>query len=399
MPRTLLTSTTRSSSARAELGITPDELTERLIDDWLAETRALNALPATVYPRATQEIPGIIEMISHLVEAGHAYVVDGGDVNYRVTSFGEYGKLSHRKLDDMLAGARIEVDPGKAHPLDFALWKGAKPGEPTWESPWGPGRPGWHIECSAMSERYLGMPFDIHGGGADLIFPHHENEIAQAEASCGVEPFARWWVHNGHVQIDGEKMSKSIGNLVGVKELIERGRTRAFRLMVLQSIYRNPLVYTDEALEASARGIERLDTAARGYDSEHAEPDDDTAVAISNADARFREAMDDDFNTPVAVSVLFDLARLANRATGANRSAVQGRLIQLAGVLGLEIRPQHAGAAGGDAGPFIDLLMQVREQLRAQKQWALSDMIRDGLAEQGVTVEDSPSGATWRWQG
>jgi cysteinyl-tRNA synthetase len=381
----------------AELGITPDELTEQLIDDWRRETAALNVLPATVYPRATHEIPGIIDMIGRLIETGHAYVVEGGDVNYRVTSFDEYGKLSRRKLDDMLAGARIEVDPRKEHPMDFALWKASKPGEPSWDSPWGAGRPGWHIECSVMALNHLGHRLDIHGGGADLIFPHHENEIAQSEAFAENRPFARYWMHNGLLQLGGEKMSKSIGNLVRVKELIERGQTRAFRLMVLQSIYRNPLVYTDEALDAAARGLERLDTAARDYDPNRADPDDDTAVAIADAEMRFRAAMDDDFNTPVAVSVLFDIARLANRTNGSSRNAVQGRLIDLAGVLGLQLRDLRDQGVS-DAAPFIELLLEVREVLRSQKQWELSDMIRDGLKDRGITVEDSPSGATWRAQ-
>lgn len=317
---------------------------------------------------------------------------------YHVTSFAEYGKLSHRRLDDMLAGARIEVDPRKKHPMDFVLWKASKPGEPSWDSPWGPGRPGWHIECSVMALNHLGHRLDIHGGGADLIFPHHENEIAQSEAFPENRPFARYWMHNGLLQLGGEKMSKSIGNLVGVKELIQQGRTRAFRLMVLQSIYRNPLVFTDEALDAAARGLERLDTATRGYDPDDATPDDDTAVIIAGAEASFRDAMDDDFNTPVAVSVLFDLARHANRASGSNRNALQGRLIELAGVLGLELRSLPEDPQGGDAGPFIDLLLQVRERLRAERQFELADLIRDGLAERGIAVEDSPSGATWRRQ-
>jgi cysteinyl-tRNA synthetase len=374
------------------MGIPPEQLSEELIADWKHDIHALNVLPATVYPQATQEIDGIIAMIEGLIKLGYAYPVDGGDVNYRVNRFAEYGKLSHRKLDDMQAGARIEIDPRKEHPMDFALWKAAKPGEPSWESPWGPGRPGWHIECSVMAMNHLGHQLDIHGGGADLIFPHHENEIAQSEAFEENRPFARYWMHNGLLQFSGEKMSKSIGNLISMRELIDRGDARAFRLMVLQSIYRNPLVYTDEGLEGARRGLERLDLATRGYEASAAA----TTADVTDAERRFREAMDDDFNTPVAVSVLFDLARLANRAGGAERTAAQGKLIELAGVLGLELRDPEAAATGGDIAPFVELLLEVREQLRQQKNWALSDAIRDGLTEQGVTVEDSAAGATWR---
>jgi cysteinyl-tRNA synthetase len=379
----------------AGLGISPEALTEQLIAAWREETAALNVLPASVYPRATQEIPGIIAMIERLIERGHAYAVDG-DVNYRVTSFQEYGKLSQRKLEDMQAGARIEVDERKEHPMDFALWKAAKPGEPSWESPWGPGRPGWHIECSVMALNHLGNRLDIHGGGADLIFPHHENEIAQSEAFPENRPFARYWMHNGLLQFSGEKMSKSIGNLINIRDLIERNQARAFRLMVLQSVYRNPLVFSDEALDAAGRGLERLDQAIRGFEASNGTPSDDAAVAIADADSRFRAAMDDDFNTPVAVSVLFDLARLANRSADHNRSSVQQRLIELADVLGLRLGIEVGETAVGDAAPFIDLLLTVRDRLRHERQWALSDMIRDELAARGVIVEDSPTGATWR---
>jgi cysteinyl-tRNA synthetase len=374
-----------------DLGISEQELTERLIADWDKEAEALNIKPATVYPRATEEIPEIIEMIEGLIKLEHAYTVEGGDVNYRVSSFPEYGKLSGRKLEDMQAGARVEVDPRKEHPMDFALWKAAKPGEIAWDSPWGPGRPGWHIECSVMALQHLGNHLDIHGGGEDLVFPHHENEIAQSEAFPENRPFARYWMHNGLLHFSGDKMSKSIGNLINIRELVANGDARAFRLMALQSIYRAPLTYTDEGLEGARRGLERLDLAMRGS----TEPTGEPSAEITDADARFREAMDDDFNTPVAVSVLFDLSRLANRSEGAEKAQAQAKLAELASVLGLELRaPEAVGA--GDAGPFIDLLLEVREQLRTEKNWKLSDAIRDGLAERGVTVEDSATGATWR---
>ena len=242
--------------------IDPNLLTEGLIADWLAETAELNALPATHYPRATQEVGPIIEMVQGLIERGHAYEVDG-DVYFRVRSFPGYGKLSHRDIDDLLSGARIEVDERKADPLDFALWKAVKPGEPSWDSPWGPGRPGWHIECSAMSSTYLDGRVDIHGGGSDLIFPHHENEIAQSEAYLGVEPFARYWVHNGLVRVGTEKMSKSLGNFVRMREILDRGLGPALRLMVLQSHYRAPLTYSEEGLQAAERGLARLRAAVR----------------------------------------------------------------------------------------------------------------------------------------
>ena len=383
-------------------GIDPNELTEQLIAQWHVETAELNALPATHYPRATQEVGPIIAMIEGLVANGHAYPVDG-DVYFRVRSFPGYGKLSHRDLDDLLAGARIEVDERKADPLDFALWKAAKPGEPWWDSPWGKGRPGWHIECSAMSSTYLDGEVDIHGGGADLIFPHHENEIAQSEAFLGHAPFARYWVHNGLVRLGGEKMSKSLGNFVRLREILDRGLGPAFRLMVLQGHYRAPLTYSEEGLLAAEKGLDRLRAAAdptapvaAADDADGA--DLDLAGAAADADRRFHEAMDDDFNSPVAVAALFDLARAINRgrAAGAPAAATETArqtLVGLAGVLGLDL--SQAATGGGDAGPFIDLLLRVRQELRAAKQWALSDVVRDELANLGILVEDTADGPVW----
>ena len=397
--------------ANAE-GIDPDDLTEGLIAEWHAETAGLNALPAMVYPRATQEVGPIVAMIEGLIAKGHAYEVEG-DVYYKVRSFPGYGKLSHRDLDDLLSGARIEVDERKQDPLDFALWKTAKPGEPSWESPWGPGRPGWHIECSAMSSTYLDGMVDIHGGGADLIFPHHENEIAQSEAFLEREPFARYWVHNGLVRLGGEKMSKSLGNFVRLRDILDRGLGPAFRLMVLQGQYRAPLTYTEEGLLGAERGLERLRSAADpsapdrssavagapGTEAPVATAAPDLRRAADEADRRFHEAMDDDFNAPVAVAALFDLARAINRAR-AERSPDPGfeearqKLVALAGVLGLVLDPV-SDAGTGDATPFIDLLLEVRAELRSAKQWAQADMIRDRLVELGVVVEDTPHGAIW----
>lgn len=379
-------------------GIAASELTERLIEDWHVEREALGVLPATVYPRATQEIPTIITMIEGLIERGHAYAANG-DVYFRVRTFEDYGKLSGRKIDEMVSGARIEIDERKEDPLDFALWKAAKPGEPTWPSPWSDGRPGWHIECSAMCSHHLNGQVDIHGGGTDLIFPHHENEIAQSEAFLGVEPFARFWLHNGMLQLGGDKMSKSIGNVIRIKDLIERGMTQAFRLMVLQSHYRAPLTFSDESLEAASRGLERLLTAAKPVDvcNGSGESIDLRAIA-ERASVEFHTAMNDDFNSPAAIAVLFDLARQVNRARDAKVDAEEiehGRstLVSLAAVLGLEL--ERPAESVGDAAPFIDLLVEVRDRLRADKHWALSDLIRDRLAEKGISIADGPSGSTW----
>ena len=382
--------------------IDPNVLTEGLIADWLAETAELNALPATHYPRATQEVGPIIAMVEGLIERGHAYAVDG-DVYFRVRSFPGYGKLSRRDVDDLVSGARIDVDERKDDPLDFALWKGVKPGEPFWDSPWGPGRPGWHIECSAMSSTYLDGQVDIHGGGSDLIFPHHENEIAQSEAYLGVEPFARYWVHNGMVRVGAEKMTNSLGNTVRMRDILDRGLGPAFRLMVLQSHYRVPLTYLEEGLQAAERGLARLRMAAGAAADAEAASDDastggDLTAIASQADERFHTAMDDDFNAPEAVAALFDLGRAINRARteGQPESAVEPArltLVELAGVLGLDLAEQETASA--DAAPFIDLLLRVRAELRQRKEWALSDLIRDELAALEVVVEDTPAGASW----
>ncbi len=386
-------------------GITPDALTERLIEEWLADTDALGIQRATIYPRATQEIGPIVAMIEGLIDRGHAYPVDG-DVYFRVRSFPDYGKLSHRHLDDLLSGARVEVDERKEDPLDFALWKAAKPGEPSWQSPWSAGRPGWHIECSAMCSTHLDDVVDIHGGGADLIFPHHENEIAQSEAFLGREPFARYWIHNGLLRLGDEKMSKSLGNMVRIREVLDRGLGPAFRLMVLQSHYRAPLTFSEEGLQAAERGLARLRSAA-AETTVIAPPEDGaedatsalTTVAAESRD-RFTAAMNDDFDTPGAVAVLFDLGRAINRARGAGVSTpdveeARNILLDLAGILGLSLK-EIAVPVAGDTAPFIDLLVRVREDLRAAKHWTLADTIRNGLAAEGIAIEDGPTGSTWR---
>jgi cysteinyl-tRNA synthetase len=386
----------------AKLGIPPQELAERLIQDWLRETAALNIKPATIYPRATQEIEVIQEIIQGLIESSHAYVMDG-DVFYRVLSFPGYGKLSKRQIDEMLAGARVEIDQRKEHPMDFVLWKAAKPGEPAWESPWGPGRPGWHIECSAMIIHHLGGAIDIHGGGSDLIFPHHENEIAQSEAYLAQAPWVRYWIHNGLLQLGDEKMSKSLGNLISIRELLERGGGEIFRFLVLSSHYRNPLTFTDESYESARRGLARLQGAVRGFQSEMVPaqpPEHLLAKAAENARQEFQRAMEDDFNTPVALAQLFDLAREINReeATGTAPETVayaQAVLKELAGVLGLTLQElKHAHEA---IELFVELLIAVRHDLRERKLWDLADQIRARLAEMGIALEDSAHGTTWRW--
>ncbi len=397
---------------RAErLGIEIGELTEEMIERYMMEMRALNILPAHEYPCATKEIPQMIDMIAALIEKDYAYEA-GGDVYYRVQKKEGYGTFSRRDLETMLAGARIEPGEKKEHPGDFALWKGAKPGEPSWESPWGPGRPGWHIECSAMSLRYLGEQIDIHGGGEDLIFPHHENEIAQTEAYTGKTPFVRYWLHNAWVKSGEEKMSKSLGNFISIGEALETYSADAIRLWILFSHYRTPLTYTMEALTAAKRGAERLRLAVRasadGAPSADGVPSADGAPSADGGDggdgeavdpAPFRDdfiaAMDDDLNTSKALAALFDLAHEINRARndGRDASAAQATLLELAGVLGLTLNEPEADMG---AAPFIDLLITVREELRKAKQFALSDRVRDGLEELGISLEDSPEGTSWR---
>jgi cysteinyl-tRNA synthetase len=373
------------------LNISAEELAERYIQRYFEDMALLGVRPADVYPRATREVPEIIRMVEGLIAKGSAYA-SGGDVYYRVKSFPAYGKLSHRTLEGMMAGARIAVSEAKEDPLDFTLWKGAKPGEPAWDSPWGPGRPGWHIECSAMSTKYLGGRLDIHGGGADLIFPHHENEIAQSEAFTGVEPFARVWLHNGLLRMGEEKMSKSLGNLVTVRDAVNRFGADAFRAFVLTSHYRNPLTWSEENLAASGRAAERLTRAARGEVS-------GSGPALDPAPYRdrFVAAMDDDFNTPQALATLFDMARDLNRAAEEGKDVRQARdtLRELGGVLGFTFE-QRAASDRHDVTPFIELLIETRAELRKQKQFALADRIRDRLAALGVTLEDTPRGTEWQ---
>ena len=376
-----------------ESGVSEDDLVEEFIGDYFHTMDALNIQRASEYPRATREIPRIIDAIAGLIDRGHAYPA-AGDVYFRVTSKDDYGKLSHRTLDSMIAGARIQVDENKEHPMDFVLWKGAKPGEPSWESPWGPGRPGWHIECTAMSLEYLGEQLDIHGGGQDLVFPHHENEIAQSECYTGAKPFSRYWMHNGLLQLGSDKMSKSLGNLVSVVEALERYSPDAMRLYFLSSHYRSPLAYSDEGAAAVERSLERVRRALVPGNGSGPE------IEAETHRARFAAAMDDDLNTPQAVAALFDLARDINRGRDAGQriDAGQAALRELGGVLGLTFEDRSSPEDSLAAAPFIDLLVSVRTELRAARQFALADQIRDGLAEQGVTLEDGPRGTQWQRQ-
>ncbi|MCH8868808.1 MAG: cysteine--tRNA ligase [Chloroflexi bacterium] len=373
-------------------GITVEELAEENIQQYLEETDELNIRRAHEYPRATREIPRIVSMIKGLVDEGYAYPANG-DVYFRVNRDEDYGKLSRRNADDLLAGARVEIGELKEDPRDFVLWKAQKPGEPAWDSPWGPGRPGWHIECSAMSMGYLGETLDIHGGGQDLIFPHHENEIAQSESYTSSQPFARFWMHNGLLNIGDDKMSKSTGNVISVREALDEFSPAALRLFFLSSHYRNPLVYSEQNIAAQERAIERLRYAA-GEDGESAQGEPLDAASYTD---RFTEAMDDDLNTPRALAVMFDLSRDINRGKeeGKDVSPARKALREMAEILGIDLSVANAKSSG-DAAPFVDLLVDVRTRLRAAKQFEMADQIRDKLSELGVTLEDSASGTGWK---
>lgn len=373
-----------------ELGISASELAEKYIDEYFKDMDALNIRRAHLYPKATEEIAKIIEVIQGLISKGHAYESDGS-VYFRVRSFPGYGKLSHQNIDDMLARGSAE-EGKKEYPLDFALWKAAKPGEPFWQSPWGEGRPGWHIECTAMALKYLGGSLDIHGGGQDLIFPHHENEITQSESFTGVVPFVRYWLHNGLLQLGEDKMSKSLGNLITVKQALERYSPDAIRLFILGSHYRSPLTYSEESLKAAEAGMERLRQAARGRADSAGEP----ALDSEPFRQKFIESMDDDFNTAQAIAVLFDLVREINRAReeGLNIAEAQRTLVELAGVLGFTL--EEPAKPPLEAAPLVELLIEVRDELRKAKQWQLADRIRSRLADMGIALEDTPKGTVWK---
>ncbi|KJV08037.1 cysteine--tRNA ligase [Methylocucumis oryzae] len=368
-------------------------LTERFIEAMHEDERALSVLPPDIEPRATGSIAEIISMIQTLIAKGYAYVGSNGDVFYAVEKFTHYGQLSGKNLADLQAGERVEVDHAKRNPLDFVLWKMAKSHEPHWPSPWGDGRPGWHIECSAMSTCCLGNHFDIHGGGMDLQFPHHENEIAQSEGATG-ERFVNLWMHNGFVRVNEEKMSKSLGNFFTVREVLKQYRPEVIRFFILSSHYRSPLNYSDEQLNEASTALTRLYMALRGIET-------GSATIDSGYLERFQQAMDDDFNTPVAFAVLFDIARELNIAKTSSDSAKTEQLAvtlkTLGGLLGLLQTNAESFLQGEQSDASIQEQIQARIDAKKAKNWALADKIRDELKAQGVILEDTPDGKTnWR---
>ncbi len=381
----------------AENGESVLALTGRMIQQVQEDERALAVLPPDQEPRATACIEGMVAMIAELVKSGHAYQGTDGDVFYAVSSFKDYGKLSGKRLEDLRAGERVEVDAAKRDPLDFVLWKSAKPGEPSWPSPWGPGRPGWHIECSAMATAALGNTFDIHGGGMDLKFPHHENEIAQSEAATGAH-FVNLWMHNGFVNVDDEKMSKSLGNFFTVRDVLKRYPAEVIRYFILGSHYRSPLNYSDQQLDQARAALGRLYIALRNMPAAVAPKDDAFRT-------RFAAAMDDDFNTPLAISVLFDLAREVNTLRDSKPAQAQvlaALLRELGGVLGiLQSDPEaylQAGAAQQDGltAEEVERLIAARKAARAAKDWKEADRLRAELDTAGIVIEDGAGGTSWR---
>jgi cysteinyl-tRNA synthetase len=375
-------------------GMTVRELTQKYVERYDEDMAALNVRPAHIYPRAMGEIDKMIEIVQGLIEKGFAYAVDG-NVYFRVRSMPDYGKLSHRTLDSMMAGARVEAGEEKEHPMDFILWKESKPGEPSWDSPWGQGRPGWHIECSAMSIKYLGEQIDIHGGGQDVVFPHHENEIAQSESFTGKKPFVKYWLHNGLLQMGEEKMSRSVGNLITIREALQKYSSDAIHIFVLGSYYRSPLTYTGEALEAAERGTDRLRQAVSRDDSGGKPTGEMVAESYKE---QFIAAMDDDFNTPQALAVLFDLAHDINRAgeAGYGVNDTQKMLKELGGVLGLTFKKPEEAPLDAELQEQINKLIKDRTAARKRKNWQLADEIRNRLGELGIALEDTPAGTVWK---
>lgn len=391
----------------AETGVSPAELSQRFIDEMHADERALNVLPPTHEPRATDTIESMIRIIGRLIESGHAYAAANGDVFYSVSSFAEYGKLSGRKIDELRAGERVAIDQYKRDPVDFVLWKSAKPSEPNWDSPWGPGRPGWHIECSAMSMDLLGDEFDIHGGGMDLEFPHHENEIAQSEALTG-GTFARYWMHNGLVRIGDEKMSKSLNNFLTIRDVLAQYSGEEIRTFIVGSHYRSPLNYLAESLEAARASLRRFYTALRGRpvaDALAFNELPDLSLVDTQYLERFDAAMNDDLNTPEAMSVLHDLTGALNREADVS-SERSRRLASTLTYLGrnrlgiLLLNPDEAlkgsGSSDGPTEAEIGALIDERNQARQAKDFVRSDEIRDQLTEWGIVLEDAGGKTSWR---
>ena len=403
--------------AAAKEGIAWNELAGRYIEAYFEVMDRLNVRRVDRYPLVSDHIEEIVAMVQTLIDNNHAYVVDG-DVYFSVQDFAPYGKLSGRSLDGMEAGARVEVDERKKHPMDFALWKGAKPGEPFWDSPWGPGRPGWHIECSAMSFKYLGCGFDFHGGGSDLIFPHHENEVAQSEAFTGCSPFVRFWVHNGFVTVNAEKMSKSLGNFFLVKDILAHFRPMVVRFFILSTHYRSPLDFSDERLneaeKAWARIVSSITNAKtillRRNDNTTTAPCQELIEAVRQARQEYETAMADDFNTALAISSLFAAVRTLNGvcqaiARGEAKPDFDGilfaveELTDMLNALGLNDDDQAAGDKEGDSQivqSLMEVLLHLRQEARNKKDWATADAIRNRLQAIGIVIEDSPQGPRWK---
>jgi len=395
-------------------GVPYNEISERFIAEFDRDMDSLGVQLPTIQPKATEHIPEIIALIEKLIARGMAYQV-GSDVNFSVSTFDSYLKLSKRNLEDMQAGARIDVDERKRHPMDFALWKGAKPGEPYWESPWGQGRPGWHIECSAMSMKYLGESFDIHGGGKDLVFPHHENEIAQAEAATGQE-FVKYWLHNGFVNIDSEKMSKSLGNFFTIKQVLEKYDAEVLRFFLLSAHYRSPIDFSDQNLKEAEQGLERIYSALAGLKEQLAAADRPAGTGAAELqekcsvlEQRFSEAMDDDFNTALGLGHVFDLVRTLNRemeqAPVELLRQVETRVAAVAAVLGvldsepaefLERMRQRKSREAGISEEEIERLIVERAEARKAKDFKKSDEIRDRLLQHNIVLLDTAQGTVWK---
>lgn len=395
-----------------EEGVYWSDIAERYIKSYFAVMDKLGIKRAHIYPKVSTHIKDIIDMVQGLVDKGYAYVIDGS-VYYRVEKFAGYGQLSHRNLSDMMAGARVDVDESKENPMDFALWKAAKEGEPSWDSPWGKGRPGWHIECSAMSVRYLGESFDFHGGGSDLIFPHHENEIAQSEACTGHHPFVRYWLHNGFITLNTEKMSKSLGNFFLVKDILEKYPPEVLRFFILSTHYRSPLDFSDELMDDAVRALERLKTAKDNLlqilDQPGEGPSEDGAKLAAFAvecKKTFVEAMDDDFNTALAISHIFALSKEINiyaqkvfnneqRPDGKALSETAKVFAEMAYIIGI-LQSEQAEQGDGKTAELMDILIDIRQSARQNKDFQTADGIRNSLAEAGIIMEDTSQGVKWK---
>lgn len=392
-------------------GVNWSDISTRYINSYFEVMDKLHVKHADTYPKVSQTIPEIIDMISVLIDKGYAYELNG-DVYFSVEKFKGYGKLSGRKLEDMMAGARIEVNESKHNPMDFALWKAAKPGEPFWESPWGNGRPGWHIECSTMSLKYLGKTFDFHGGGSDLIFPHHENEIAQSQAYCGDDhSFARYWLHNGFITINQEKMSKSLGNFFTVKEILDKYPAEVLRFFIVSTHYRSPLDFSDARLDEAATSLNRLKNALDNLkelakNTTDAESGEELIAKAKQCKQNFFEAMDDDFNTALAIANMFDLSKEINiyynevtsGKVACSKVAVDTALdvfSEMADIIGI-LEEDDNSADDGLVDNLMNLIIDIRQNARKNKDWATADKIRDELKNIGITLEDSPTGVRWK---